>query len=395
MARTGISRLKRLLGWVGVAIGLAAAALPAGAKTITYVPDGFGVYGAYVVEWKPASRARAVDWRGARTGTFTDDGVQRLVTLEAPFTYESTSVDVGCDGNQYLQRFETHQIVFRQAEGTQTHGKTSVVEIGVIVDIDGCTPGKVVPFGSPGDVGSAWLNRGYGARVPMTDVLAGFSIAGFFETSLPAGAFGSAPADIVTLDTATQLRFHATGTVVEAALNSEQWLVLHLPGLQLGYTRLSIDGTNTAETWLVGEFVGGKLQTVRETMMVKPVAGTSFGTLGQTARMWESWVGRGTDYPFFIYLYRNFSGDRVSKDLTDGSEFRTPIGWSYQGTNIVQTRTFGDRTYERTWVPLANKGNYRVVMEQEWSIPLVGTPTLRIAPRVNYYRNTGPATPLP
>lgn len=168
-----------------------------------------------------------------------------------------------------------------------------------------------------------------------------------------------------------------------------------MPGSQLGYTRLSIDGTNTTETWLVGEFVGGKLQSVRSTMMVKPVAGTSFGTLGQAARMWESWVGRGTDYPFFFYLYRNFNGDRVSKDLTDGSEFRTPITWRYEGANIVQTRVLSDRSYVRTWVPLASKGNYRVVLEQEWIVPVVGAPSPRIQPRVMVYRNTGPATPLP
>lgn len=226
MAHTGISRLKRLFGLAWALIGLAAVALPATAKKVTYVPDAFGTYGAYVVDWRSANRVRAVDWRGARTGTFTDDGVQRLVTLDAPFTYESYSADVGCDGNQYLQRYETHQIVFRQAEGTQTVGKTRVVEIGVTVDIDGCTPGRVVPFGGQGDIGVSWLNRGYGARVPMTDVQAGFSIAGFFETAVPAGSYDVAPADIVTLDTATRLRFHATGTVVDAALNREQWLVL-------------------------------------------------------------------------------------------------------------------------------------------------------------------------
>lgn len=395
MAHTGISRCKRLFGLAWALIGLAAVALPAAAKTVTYVPDGFGAYGAYVVDWRSASRVRAVDWRGARTGTFTDDGVERLVTLDTPFTYESYSSDVGCDGNQYLQRYETHELVFRQAEGTQALGKTRVVEIGVIVDIDGCTPGRVVSFGSQGDVGVSWLNRGYSARVPMTDLQAGFSIAGFFETTVPAGGYGAVPADIVTLDTATQLRFQATGTVVNAALNSEQWLVLQLPGLQLGYTRLSIDGPTATETWLVGEFVGGKLQSVRNTMMVKPVAGTSFGSLGQTARMWESWVGRGSDYPFFIYLYRNFNGDRVSKNLTDGTEFRTPITWRYEGLNIVQTRVLGDRSYVRTWLPLASKGNYRVVLEQEWTVPVVGTPTVRIQPRVMYYRNTGPATPLP
>jgi hypothetical protein len=109
--------------------------------------------------------------------------------------------------------------------------------------------------------------------------------------------------------------------------------------------------------------------------------------------MWESGLFVATRTPFFFYLYKNGTGERVLKDLDLGTEDRTPVPvWGFDGLNLVQQRAFGPGTRDRTWVPLSNVGKFRWVMESETAFDGTDTFTL-IKPRVNYYKDTGKAVP--
>jgi len=131
-------------------------------------------------------------------------------------------------------------------------------------------------------------------------------------------------------------------------------------------------------------------------MMVKRAAGTSFGGLRQASRKWESGLFIGTSAPFFIYLYSDRTGERVSVDAASGTDTRSPISWRSSAANILQCRTLGGGgTGERTWQPLRSGGGATFVIESEVLIPVGEPPLPFIKPRTNFYNDTGPAAPLP
>lgn len=377
--------------WCSLVLGVG----PAHADSVAYVPTAIGAYrGAYLVDWKAGNWARVVGVSGAGIGAFTDDGTQRVVTLGAALSYISSSSDLDCFGNQYTQRVDTRQFVFRKVAGSVVNGRTEVVEIGTITALDGCSAGRILPFGSLTEPGSAMQHRALSAREPMTDVLPGFTIAGFAEGPGgdifdPIGAYDPRGTDVVTLETPTSLRFQRTGTVVPATLNAEQWLMLQMPGFERGYTRIAFDKASGAEIWLAANFRDGVPVQVDSAMMIKPVPGFSFGSGARSSRMWESAVTLGTDFPVFFYLYRDRTGERVDKDLTTGDESRDPTTWRFAGSDIVQT--YFDGTRRRTWTPLARNGNYMFVFENE-SRKYPGQPRILYIPnRVNFYVDRGPA----
>ena len=112
--------------------------------------------------------------------------------------------------------------------------------------------------------------------------------------------------------------------------------------------------------------------------------------------MWDSGIFIATRKPFFFYLYKTGTGERVQKDLDLGTESRTPItSWGLDGGNLWQQRLLGGGTIQRnrTWVPLRNEGSKtHWVMESEVQVDDTGATTL-IKPRVNYYLDTGKAVP--
>lgn len=374
--------------------GVMLGAGPARAEVVAYVPTNIGASrGGYLVDWKAGQWARVVGVAGGGIGAFTDDGTQRVITLGAPLSYITYSSDLDCFDNQYLQRVDTRQFVFRKVAGSVVKGSTEVVEIGTITALEGCSAGRIVPFGSVTEPGFVWRHRAFSAREPMTDVLPGFTIAGFTEgpgdDADPIGGRNPLGVDIVRLETPSSLRFQRTGTVVPAALDAEQWLMLQMPGFQRGYTRIAFDKASGAEIWLVANFRDGLPVQVLSTMMIKPVAGISFGSVAKSSRMWESAVGLGTNNPFYFYMYRDRTGARVSKDLTTGDEYHDPTIWDFVGSDIVQTYSGGIR--RRTWAPLARNGKYMFVFEQEQR-QFPGAPAdLTIPPRTMFYIDRGPA----
>jgi hypothetical protein len=81
--------------------------------------------------------------------------------------------------------------------------------------------------------------------------------------------------------------------------------------------------------------------------------------------------------------------------LDPPSETRQPITWAFAGANVTTTRFNGGVQRVRTWVPLANKGPNRWVMESEVTINADGSQTPFIEPRVNFYIDLGPSVKPP
>ena len=392
-----LARLARSLAAAIVVATLAAWAVPAAAKTMIYVPESYGYTGSWYVVLKSDATARLVGEVGAKSGTYTDDGTEILVSLNKPLSYEFMSKFLDCNGLQYTQRRDVKQVLFRRVDGSNVNkGKSRVVEIGEIVDVTGCTPGAKTAFGSVSDEGFPMLHLTTAKREPMTDAVAGLTIAGFREPPRPDPYYNpyvSLEADVVTFDTDTTVHFQRSGHVVNATLTSDQWLVLDMPTFQRGYTRVSINTSNGIETWLEATFKDGKPQTVTNVMMSKPLVGASFGTKAATSRMWESGLFVGSTHPFFFYLFRDFTGDRVETDLVAATEFHIPITWRYEGLDVVTSRTSNGTLIERRWTPVGRTGKNMALMEQEIRTPSGGSPYVYIPARLTFYIDRGAAYP--
>lgn len=368
-----------------IASCLPGAALAATTKSVAYFNAGDGNSSTYLIDWKPKSRARVASILGAQVGDVADDGTQKVITLDSPLSTTFTNYD-DCS-EEIQQRQDVNQVVVRDLTG----GVSQLVDVGTITNIGGCQDGLVTPFGSLTDEGISLKRLAMTARPPVTDLVPGTQIAGFSEDVKLPGELDVAQ-DVVTMQTGN-VQFQASGHVVPAAFDSNQWLVLNLPSGQRAYTRLVVDAKTGGETWLMADWSAGKPQRVEEVMVVKPSAGAGFGTVLQASRMWNSGLFIESRTPFYFYLYKNGTGERVLKDLDLGTESRTPIpSWGFDGLNLVQQRPFGPGTRDRTWVPLSNVGKFHWVMESETADDGSGAIVL-IKPRVNYYLDTGKAVP--
>lgn len=385
-----MSLSRRVLFRHAVGAALIAGCLPGAAlagttKSIAYFGVGDGSSATYLIDWQPKNKARVVNINGAGSGTVSDDGTQKVVALTTPISYTYANWD-DC-GEEIQQRSDTNQLVVRDHTG----GVTEFVEIGTITNIGGCHDGQVEPFGSLTDEGRSLKRLAMTARPPVTDVAPGVQIAGFSEDVRLPGEFDVAQ-DVVTVQ-AGNVQFQASGHVVPAAFDANQWMVLDLPSGQRAYTRLALDAKTGGETWMMADWSAGKPQRVEEVTMVKPAAGAGFGTVAQASRMWNSGLFIKTRTPFFFYLYKDGTGERVLKDLDLGTESRMPItSWGFNGLNLVQQRPYGPGTRDRTWVPLSNVAKNHWVMESETADDGSG-PFVLIKPRVNYYVDTGKAVP--
>lgn len=383
--------------WAGWALTAAAAALSTNAavaatkSTAYYSPQGTGFSDAYLIDWQGKNRARVANPAGAQSGGVTSDGTQKVVTLDSPisFTYE-TGDDCG-DG--ILQRQDTNQVVVRDLAGMVSQ----MVEIGTITNIGGCHDGLVTPFGNLDDPGTSMNRVAMTARPPVTDLVPGVQLAGYSE-EIPPGIYDAMfTSDVATFQAGGLLKFQATGNVYSAAFDANQWLVINLqPGTQRAYTRLFVDSKTTGESWLMADWEGGQAARVRVALAVKPAAGAGFGNVADASRMWESGLFVATRKPFYFYLYKNGTGERVQKDLDLGTESRTPLAsWGFDGLDLTTTRIIGGGAveYDRRWTPLRNQGSkVHWVMEGETITDSTGT-YWNIKPRVNYYLDTGKAVP--
>jgi len=363
----------------------------AGIKSIAYYALGEDNHTAYLIDWNGAQKkARVAGNGGASSGTYVDDGTQKVITLAQPLseTWLYSSDDCGT----VYARSATRQVVVRDLPD----GVTQTVEIGERTQIGGCNDGEVTPYGSLTDEGASMKRLSMSARPSMSDVQPGLEIAGFSEDHLAFAELYYAQ-DVVWLDFNGRARFRKTGDAPLAAINAKQWLVMTLPpGDQRAFTRLAVDNTTQGETWLMAGWVNDQATWVVKQRVVKTQEGASFGTVAQASRKWESGLFRGTQQPFFIYLYQDATGERVRKDLDAGTETREPIdSWGFQGVTLWQERALGGSgiVATRRWQPLRNEGTKtRWVLETEVRVQ-DGVDVVSIKPRVNDYVDTGKAVP--
>ncbi len=389
---TSLSR--RTLGACLLGAALAAGiSLPAQAQTrsVAYVAQQNDTAAAYLVDWIGSTRAVVVANAGRSGGSVARSGAQRVVTLDSPFSTEfQTNTFDPCINDFPRQRQSTLQIALTTLSGSADRGESKVVELGTITTLNGCAAGTVVPFGALGDPGLATRHLALALRPAVSDLVPGVALAGLGE--LPRTGPCDA-VDVLTLQAGGLGLFAASGSVVPAAFDADQWLVLGLPAGERAYTRLSVDRRTGAEVWLDVDRAGGVPTVAYRRLIVKPVAGASFGTLRQASRMWQSGISTTPTNSFVVHLYRDGSGERVFRDLVAGTETRSPLTWTLGSGQIVQTRPLGTNTGVRTWVPLANNGGGATfVLESEVIVDPAGVATPLIAPRVNFYVDTGPAT---
>lgn len=391
--------LRCVVARMGVWIsGLLLAGGAVAAPAISYVPDTLLGSSAYLVESHGGDAVRLVSRYGAATGTATRQGNISTVRLLATIDAEYYLSDVDACGEQPLVRDSLQRVQFTRMEGTPKLGRSSIVTMGFVTYLTGCEIGKVVPYGSPSDVGWTALHRDMLLRESTADLVPGVYLAGMSrdEVLLPDEPWALLTADIVQFQTGGSLRFMLDGVVVDSTVTPDRWIVLNLNGMQRGYTRLRTDPVTHGESWLEARFEGGVPVTMQQTLMVKPQQGASFGGVAQTARVWASSVTYGEPDTFSIHLYTDGTGDRVSR-YADGTADREPVTWHYAGKNVQIDRDvipgFGFYT-RRTWQPLKTRGPVHFVMESEigW---LVGDPAPhpRIPRRVMAYLDDGPAVP--
>jgi hypothetical protein len=385
--------------WPGIAaalIGLSGLSIPAGAQaatavSIAYTRPYLGDSSAYVVDFKAKGRVRVATIPGAAEGSFTDDGVQRVVSLSAPISATLPSAD--CNGNEFAQRYDTNQIVFRRAGGGDRKGSSAVVEIGTITDIGGCTPGLVTPFGALTDAGMVYNNLGMGSRPPLTDLVPGSQLAGPSMDDFDAVIGNSRMTQqIVKFDTASSLSIPALGITLPYAIK-DGWIAYTATGeIDRRYTRLSQNTATGVEVWLASDFVGGLPGKTTMVLMTKPTAGATFGSVKQSAHEWDSGLFVGAPNGLFFDFYKDFTGLRVARN-TDGSFTPLPITWAQSGNKLVNSRMTGVVKRIRTWAPIGTYGNNHFVFEDEYFLYPDGTTYQFIVPRVNFYVDKGPAVP--
>lgn len=386
-------RVRRGLAATLLVLGGAGAAQAATRDVAYYVPLDQGSSDAQLVSWQGRNRARVVRGEGAASGTVQDNGSQKLVTLDTPLSQQFIAGYLDSCDQQPTIRHDLLQVVYRTVSGTARRGSAQIVDIGTDTVLDGCDAGQVTPFGSPSDEGYTESYLAMSERPAVGDLVDGVQLAGFSEGLF--GGPGQVPAvDIITLLPGQQIRFETTGHTLPYSVTTDLWFLAEAAGRQRGYTRLQVDARTGNELWLAADTVGGLPQNLWSTFVIKPTAGASFGTVNQASRMWQSGLFSGTRQPFFIYLYSNLTGERVSKDLDLGTETRVPVQhWELQGNTLVQTRITGSVQRVRTWQPVATAGKHHAVLESEdWIYP-DGSHFNAIPQRVNDYVDTGKAVP--
>lgn len=366
---------------------LAAAALPHAALAVEVLHAGArNTNGAYQFDWR-SERATVVTSLGRSEASVATSGPQRLATLDAPQSTFYEVFDEDCPELPSEVRNDLIQLAVTRLSGTENRGRSKVVHIGIETTLTGCNAGRALPYGAPTDEGLATSHLATRLRPSLADLTPGVTLAG---PSDQPGLDIFPAADLATFGAGT-LSFSASGGSYPLA-NVDRWLVLDLPLGLRGFTRFAVE-RNGAETWIAADWDGGVPQRVFSTLMVKPATGAGFGTQRRAAHVWESGLFAGTNNPFFFELYLDGTGARVAKDLAAGTESRQPVLWGVFGSELVTQRPLPDGTaYVRTWVPLRNEHGVRFVMEDEVRWFPDGTREPRIAPRVNFYLDQGPAT---
>lgn len=380
-----LSRRLALAGLLAWGLSATSAWAGRGPEQTAYFSVPKASYQTYLVTWQSPTRAEVVNIGGIRGADQIGTVRKPRLRLDQPLvSYKEVYSDV-C-GSTYTVESSTDQLAFESLRGDPGNQRALITFIGQDLALDGCLAGQVTPFKGT----TVFNERNMSSREPMTDLRPGVQLAGLREAGDPVGQ--GVEQQLATLLPGRKLRFDDTGTVVDARFTADGWLVYDSPEGTRGYTRLYRE-PSAGENWLEARFEGGKPVQVIERLMVKPRQPAGFGGVAATARHWESGLFIGLDPAFFIDLYRDYTGDRVSVAQDPYEEVRTPITWGYAGNQVVQTRLVGTSTLTRTWRPIRTQGPYRWVLESEVSQQADGSSFTVFPPRVNYYVDQGPASP--
>ncbi|MBQ0943943.1 hypothetical protein KAK07_11415 [Ideonella sp. 4Y16] len=377
-----------------------AAALASGqvlaAKPVAYAAEnGFGQSDALLIELKNSgTRAVVVTPLGRGQGAVSTVAGFQVVTLDTPYTEEQDGPIADCDGLPTRVRHDTTQVGTRLRSGTANKGLSELSYAGTDTTLDGCDAGKVVSWGGfVAGQGTNTIHRNL-AQIPgLADLVPGSTLAGL---SADPGTVvnNQLGADLATFGSGS-LSFARSGATVPYTVNADGWIVMSLPtGAQRGYLRLALADNRGMEQWLSADMLGGVPQNLWSPQMMKPVAGTAWGAGAANARIWESAIFAKSTFPFFFYLYKDGTGERVSKDLVAGTESRAPLSaWTVDGSGALVTErtTGGSLLRRRTWQPLALNGKAMGVLESETGYFPDGSTVVIIPPRVNAYIDQGKA----
>lgn len=377
-----------------------AAALAGGqalaAKPVAYAAEnGYGQSDALLIELKNGGTRAVVNTPlGRAQGAVSLLGGFQVVTLDAPYTEEQDGPVAACDGLPTRVRHDTTQVGTRLRSGTANKGLSELAYAGTDTTLNGCDAGKVVGWGGfEAGQGINTIHRNLGNLPGLADLVPGTVLAG-----LSADA-GTVVANTLAVDIATfgsgSMSFARAGVSVPYTVNADGWIVMSLPtGAQRGYLRLALADNRGMEQWVSADMVGGVPQALWSPPAMKPVAGTAWGSGAANARIWESAIFTKSTFPFFFHLYKDGTGERVSKDLVAGTETRAPLSaWYLDGSGALVTErtTGGSLLRRRSWQPLVLNGKAMGVIESETGYFPDGSTLVIIAPRINAYIDQGKA----
>ncbi|MBN8487775.1 MAG: hypothetical protein J0M20_08650 [Burkholderiales bacterium] len=366
------------------------------AKPVVYVAEhGSGNSEALWLEVRSNGKAALVLPEGRSSGVVSTVGSFQVVTLDTPVSEEIEGPPDRCNGDPTQVRRDLLQVGVRLRSGTGNRGLSAISRTGTETILTGCDAGLVSHWGDfSGTAGVNTVHRSYAAMPPTTDLVAGAQLAGMSGADGSVVGFGL-PADVATVG-AGVLTFEQSGAV-PYTVTPDGWFLLSLPGgQQRAYLRLTGAVMHGVENWMAADVVSGVLTAVSPALMIKPVAGTAWGSGNANARMWESSLFTLSNTPFFVHLYRDGTGERISRDLIAGTESRAPISaWYLSGGALVTERMTGSYVRRRLWQPLAANGKAMGVMESETVHAPDGTSFVAIAPRINAYVDLGKAVKPP
>lgn len=363
-----------------------------------FTPIEQGGPSATLVRWLGRQQATVHTADARHAGTVQVNGNERVITLTSPIT-SSTWLPPSNDCAQDQQAEHTvRQLVYRREAGTAAKGQTRLIEVGEDVITQGCLPGQALPFGQDRQGGVLLQHLDLRQRPAMTDLQPGVALAGpaLGDFNISSGVPWPA-ADLVTLQADGTLDVAGQTTPAAWRLGSDGWLqITDATGRSRAHTRVQLDARSGAELWLSTDLAGSEPQRAWAWVGVKAQPGASFGSVRSMARLWESGLATNTRLPFFIALNADGSGERISKDLDAGSEFRQPIRWRLDGNSLIAERSSPVYQRTRTWLPLAQAGKVRFVMESEDQLLLRdGSRAVFIPRRVTPYINRGSVPPAP
>jgi hypothetical protein len=387
----------RRLGWPALTLaGLLATGAAWAAKPVVYVAEhGGGNTEALWMEVKVNGRATVVLPEGRGLGAASTIGSFQVVTLDTPMSVEYQGPPDRCTGEPTTVRSDTLQVGVRLRSGTASKGQSAISRVGTDTILTGCDTGVVSNWGgfAPTD-GVNSVHRSYTALPPTSDLVTGVRLAGMSGAAGTVYGF-SLPQEVATFD-AGQLLFAQSGAV-PYTVTPDGWFLLTLPtGQQRAYLRVTNAVRHGIENWMSADVTAGELTAVSSELMLKAVDGTAWGTGNANARMWESSMFSLSNTPFFVHLYKDGTGERISRDLINGTESRAVIGaWFLDNGALVTERTTGSLVRRRVWQPLAQNGKAMGVLESETAFLPDGSTFVVIAPRVNASVDLGKAVKPP